>query len=109
MSELKMKDLGEYTDNYMKADVTLLADVFEDFRKLTMRERQLDPARYLTAPSLANDMLYHMTGKRIENITDIDMLLMFEKAKRGGICTIGSDRYCKANHKYLKNYNPKDL
>ena len=43
-----------------------------------MRERQLDPARYLTAPSLANDMLYHMTGKRIENITDIDMLLMFE-------------------------------
>ena len=25
ISELKMKDLGEYTDNYMKADVTLLA------------------------------------------------------------------------------------
>ena len=84
----------------MKADITLLYELFEDFRKLAMRERQLDPAHYLTAPSLANDMLYHMTGKRIENITDIDMLLMFENAKRGGTCTIGSDRYCKANQRF---------
>ena len=81
--------MGEYTDRYLKSDITLLADVFEDFRSLTLRESHLDPANYLTAPSLANDIMYHMTNQVVENITDIDQLLMFEDGKRGGMCSVG--------------------
>ena len=53
-------------------------------------------------------MMYYMTGKTVENLTDIDMFLFVERGKRGGICTTGADRYFRANHKYLKNYNPDE-
>ena len=104
-NEFEIKNLGEYTDLYMLCDVLLLADVFEEFRSMAINDYQLDPANYLTAPSLFNDANYKLRNNEIENMTDIDMFIMFEKAKRGGLCTIGSDRYVEANNKYMKEYD----
>ncbi|MFM7980140.1 MAG: hypothetical protein ACKPKO_12570 [Candidatus Fonsibacter sp.] len=39
-------------------------------------------------------------------MTDVDMLNMMENMKRGGLCFVGSQRYVKANNKYLPDYNP---
>ena len=44
------------------------------------------------------------TGVNLELLTDIDMLLMVEKATRGGICQ-AIHKYTKANNKYMNNYD----
>ena len=41
----------------------------------------------------------------LELILDLDMYIFFEKGTRGGIYYI-SNRYIKANNKYLKPYDP---
>ena len=45
-----------------------------------------------------------MTCKTLELLTDENMLFLFEKGIRGGICNAIS-KYEKANNKYMKNYD----
>lgn len=75
----KCKTLGEYSDLYLKVDVLLLVDVFENFRNLCIATYNIDPAYYYTAPGLSFDAMLKYTNKKIELLTDYDMLLMFEK------------------------------
>ena len=49
----EIKNLGEYHDLYLKIDATVLADVFEDFRKICLKIYHLDPAKRFSAPVLA--------------------------------------------------------
>ena len=48
--EFRLKDLGEYHDLYLKTDIILLANVFEAFRKVCLKNYRLDPAQFYTAP-----------------------------------------------------------
>ena len=68
----KCKTIRDYHNLYLKSDVLLLADVFENFRKTCLRHYNLDPAHYYTG------QLLH----------DYDMLMMFERGIRGGITHI---------------------
>jgi hypothetical protein len=95
------KTFQNYHDLYLKTDVVLLADVFENFRDLSMRTYGLDPAHYLTTPSLTWDACLRHTNVDLELITDPEMFLFFESAMRGGISVI-SNRYARANNPYLK-------
>ena len=61
---------------------------------------KLDPANYLTAPGLAWDAMLLM-----DLISDIDMLTMIQRHKRGGLCYVGSKRHVKANNKYLPDFD----
>ena len=51
---------------YNKADVLLLADVFENFRNICIEKYELDPAHYYTAPGLAWDAALKITGVELE-------------------------------------------
>ena len=45
----EIKNWGEYHNLYAQSDTLLLADVFENFRNMCLKEYGLDPASFLTA------------------------------------------------------------
>jgi len=52
-NEMEMKTLGDYSDFYVKLDVTLLCDVMEEFRNTCFSAYGLDPLHSYTSPGLA--------------------------------------------------------
>ena len=103
----KLENLGNYHDLYVQSDTLLLADVFNNFRNMCLKEYKLDPAHFLSSPGLAWQACLKKTNIELELLTDCDMLLMVEKGIRGGICH-SIYRYAKANNKYMKNYNKNE-
>lgn len=102
----KMSIFREYHDLYLKSDVLLLADVFENFRDVCLNNYKLDPAWYYTAPGLAWDACLKNTRVKLELLTDPDMLLLFEAGIRGGVSMI-TNRYGRANNPYTRKYQPR--
>src|SRR5436190_1796223 len=81
-------------------------ETFEKLRSVCLTNYHLDPAHYLTAPSLAWDAMLKLTDVKLDLISDYDMYLMIEKGIRGGVSQC-IKRYCKANNKYVKDYDPE--
>ena len=100
-----MKTVRDYHDLYLKSDVLLLSDVFENFRDVCLDNYRLDPIFYYTAPGLAWDACLKITKIELELLHDYEMLMMVEKGIRGGVSMI-STRYGKANNPYMKDYDP---
>ena len=106
--EFGLSSMGGYHDLYLKSDILLLADVFENFRKTCQQYYELDPAHYFTTPGLSWDAMLKTTETKLELMSDVDMFQFIEKGMRGGISYI-ANRYGKANNKYMKNYNPEEV
>ena len=102
---MKCKSFGDYHYLYLKCDVLLLADVFENFRDLSLEYYKLDPAHYLTLPSLAWDALLLKTNIQLDLITDLKIADIIERQKRGGLCFVGSKRHVEANNKYMPTFD----
>ena len=87
--------------------------MFKKFRNNSLRNCGLCPSHYLSAPALSWDAIFKISKIEQELIPDSDMYMFFEKGTRGGICSRYSkanfsNRYSKANNKYLKSYDPRE-
>ncbi|XP_065182245.1 uncharacterized protein LOC135812954 [Sycon ciliatum] len=96
--------IGDYHDLYLKTDVYLLADIFENFRVEAFRTYQLDPANYYTLPGFAWDALLMYSGVSLELLTDYDQHLFVESGMRGGV-SIVSQRYAADNNHYQEKFD----
>ena len=103
-NDFEMKHLREYHDLYLKGDTLLLADVFENFRKMCSEIYQLDPAKLLSALGLAWQAALKRTKVELELLADVAMLLKVEKGITGGIFH-SVNTYVKANNKYMKGHD----
>ena len=102
----KLNDMGEYHDLFLKSDILLLADVFENFRKTCLQYYKLDPCNYFTSPGLSWDAMLKMTDIKLELVTYIYMFQFIEKGMHGGVSYI-ANQYRKSNNKYMKKYDEK--
>ena len=69
----------------------LLADVFENFRKLYQTPYDLDITHCYTAPGLSCEACLRIRGVDLGLFTDIDMLLFIEQGVRGRVSMIYTD------------------
>lgn len=105
----KCRSLRDYMMLYLKSDVLILSDIFENFRKICIKIYGLDPCNYVTAPSLAWDAMLKYSNVKLELVSDPEVHTFLKTSIRGGItqCTF---RHSIANNKYLRDYdnNKKD-
>ena len=103
-SEFKCKNFIDYAHLYMKTDVLLFSDFFENFRNQCLKAYELDPAHYYTTPCLSWDAMLKYTKVKLELLTDIDKLLFIKLSIKSGVNQC-SNRYAKANNPYMDCYN----
>ena len=101
LNGFKLEKLRGYHDLYVKSDTLLLADIFNNFREMCIKEYELDPGHFLSLPGLAWQTCLKKTNIELELLTDYDMLIMVEEGIRGEICH-SIHRYAKANNKLYK-------
>jgi len=103
--QISIRTLGEYNDLYLKTDVLLLVDIFENFRDNCVASYGLDPAYYYTLPGFTWDAMLKHTHVNFKLLTDIDMVMLVKRGIHGSL-NQRSNRYARANNKYMLSYDP---
>ena len=80
--------MKDYLDLYVKYDVLLLTYLFEKFRNNRFKNFRLCPSHHLRAPGLSLDAMLKMKKFNVNLIPDLDVLIFFEKGKKGRISYI---------------------
>jgi uncharacterized C2H2 Zn-finger protein len=94
------RTLEDYMLAYLKMDVHQLADVFENFRKLSLEEDGLDPIHYFSTPGLSWDAAFKHCNTTIDLLLEEEQYNFFERGRRGGISFV--------NKHYVKRNSPDD-
>lgn len=103
----KCKKFQDYLEIYLAADCLLLADVFENFREQSMASFHLDPVYYFSSPHFSLDAFLRSSSMTLELLQDVNQYLFIVSGIRGGLCMV-SQRYAKANNKYMSTFNPEE-
>ena len=66
----KLENLGNYHDLYVQSNTLLLADVFNNFRYMCIKEYELDPAHFSSLPGIAWQVCLKKTNIELELLTE---------------------------------------
>ena len=91
-----LKNTGQYHDLYLKSDILLLADVFENFRKTCLQYYKLDPCHYFTASGLSK----WLSQKKIDRLN----LAAYTKDSEKGLILEVDLEYPKELHDLHNSY-----
>ena len=84
--EAGCRNIGEYSELYIKCDVGLLADVFLAFRSTFYTKFTLDPTYFLTSTSLSLQALLLSSGVSLPLPHSPDVVACLRGGVRGGLC-----------------------
>ena len=93
-----IKNGRELTELYNKADVILLADIFEKFNKVSISEFGINPLYHISLPGTTWSDGLKYTKYELELIKNVDFFQMFENCIRGGMSGVFGDRYIKSDN-----------
>ena len=65
-NHFNIQNMKQYHDHYLLTDTLLLADVFENFRRVAMSNYELDPCHYYTSPGLSLSACLKFTGIELQ-------------------------------------------
>ena len=93
-----IKNGKELTELYIKADIILLADIFEKFLKVSKIEFGINPLYHISLPGTtwSNGLKY--TKIKLELIKNVDLFQMFESGIRGGLSGVFGNRYIESDN-----------
>ena len=80
--------MKDYHDAYLKTEVLLLADLFENFREMCLKNYGLDPAHFYTTPGMSFQACLKMSGVKLDLFTDPNMHLFIENNIRDGVSVV---------------------
>ena len=112
-AQFNCKTFGDYMLAYLKLDVFLLTDVFEEFRRVALKEDKLDPVHFVSLPAMSFKSAFKMTKETIHLLNDPEMYNLFERGIRGGL-TFVNQHYVKSEtvndeHVHLKYIDANNL
>ena len=89
----KITNGRELTMLYLKMDVPLLADVFENFVESSTREYKINPLYSYSLPGYTWKAGLKLTDIKLDFIKDRNLLQLLENNIRGGISSVMGDRH----------------
>ena len=66
--DFEINNSGKYHDLYLKSDTLLLANVFENFRKMFLKICHLAPLKFVSAPRLSWQAAFKKDSSKIRSI-----------------------------------------
>ena len=93
IKKYKLQTMGQLTEFYLKNDIDLLTDAFENFIKCGVREYGLNPCHYYSTPGFTWDCGEKFTGMKLPYIKDTNELYFWQESIRGGVSSVMGSRY----------------
>ena len=103
------RTLKDYVSVYLSLDVSLLADIYLQWRNVLLDLFGLDCLYFLTLASYAIESMFHKCAIKLDTISDPALYSLINTNIRGGFCSVGK-RHIIANNKDTNpNFDPVSM